>query len=335
MNFIRLGDKHRATTLLETTISIALFSVMIVVLFGMVRMGTDSMQQAETRSNLQETLRKVEVYLLDDLRRTSIESVQVGKIKVDGAGSYEANCLWLLSAYGSDKNSGGQEVFSRDSTGSVLWKRNILYYVAPLTNEWHQERFGYVCEDLNTCPHKWLVRKEILVDKDGNCSGGGVVDPTKPIRLLGNSATQIGAFVNGIKSFDLSYMLNDAGSLENPGCKKAIALADCVLEFDVKLPTNDGGIGATSGAGITKSKKYGASSASASGDDYVDDGSVVVLLRAFNFEEARRNMTVGKKEDASMKGTVTSASAVNANNRFDIASGRYIMQYEMRVIPNN
>ncbi len=189
---VNLEGRHRykglGTTLVEVLITTGVFSAVMVVLFTMVQYGLDSWRSVEGRHVTQSMMRKVSIFALDDIRRTCFSKMGVAAYSNYTASDnstpgYSAwaggtditdkihygQALWMLSAYKSNPegdNPGGAAYFGRDSTGRPSWKTNILYYAAVLSPEDHKARYGYevgtgICKSASTCPHKWLIRREI------------------------------------------------------------------------------------------------------------------------------------------------------------------------------
>ncbi len=184
---------QKGSTLVEVMITTGLFSVLMVVLFSVFRYGSEQWRVIEGRSKLQTMMRKVETFMLDDVRRASYDFLAVpnmpGNWKAGDrstlksafeAGSPKAgSAFWCLSPVGYDTN--GNVVVARDNDGQLIWDHNVLYYVTELTDGFHTQIYGYgkaKCPS-GKCPHKWLIRKEINQSKllkpktggTGGCSG--------------------------------------------------------------------------------------------------------------------------------------------------------------------
>lgn len=163
-------------TLTEVIITTGIFSLLVLALFGVMKYGIRSWKNIESKNTIQTQLRKVELFLLEDLKRASYDQIRVrtmpagwsagnGK-SLDGKEAH-GPALWFLSAM--DDNN---QAFLRDSDGKPQWQRNVLYYVTKPADNLHRQLYGYLCQPDTSapdnpydtrCPHKWLIRKEIKV----------------------------------------------------------------------------------------------------------------------------------------------------------------------------
>ncbi len=213
--------RSRGTTLIEVIIATGIFSVLTLALFAVMQFGIRSWKNIESRSAVQTQLRKVELYLLEDLKRASFRQLRVDDMPASWSpGSPQdlvgrpcsGSAVWFLSAMNDEG-----DFFHRDDQGHPVWQRNILYYLTRPTDAWHRDRYGFLCGgrgDRDTvCPHKWLIRKEIA------------------------STTLIdGMAISQYLSRPAGYNLMDPSQMgSEPGLKKAQALADTVVDFWVTL----------------------------------------------------------------------------------------------------
>lgn len=195
----------------EVIITTGIFSLLVLALFAVMRYGVRSWRNIESRNAVQSQLRKVELFLLEDLKRASYEHMRVKDMS--GAQPHGPQ-VWFLSAL--DETG---ENFLRDDDGKPLWQRNVLYYVVKPANPWHLQRYGYLCEaEIGSCdtkcPHKWLIRKEI--DEQ---------------TLL--DAAQIEQYLTEPTGWDLEYMKTGEGG--GTKLKRVQVLADSILAFRVAL----------------------------------------------------------------------------------------------------
>ncbi|MBQ7502174.1 hypothetical protein IJT93_05590 [bacterium] len=188
---MRLGLKkriRRGATLVEVIITTGVFSVLMLTLFSVVQYGMDSWRSIEGRQVTQTMMRKIGVFAMDDIRRGSLTAM--GLIYLNGynaedktVGVYGSNAdrttglcdgkahfgqaLFLESAYNSQASpdAGGAAFFRRDADGNPQWSKTILYYAALMDNAEHIKKYGgsikELCGGAASCPHKWLIRREI------------------------------------------------------------------------------------------------------------------------------------------------------------------------------
>ena len=291
-----ISPKKSGVTLIEALVTVSLFSLAFVALFSVLKVGTDAWKQTESRNNVQTIMRKLEVYLLDDLRRASGEFIRKKNITASGTTS-TFPVLWFLSAVGEDSVASGGDSgyafareFGRSSSGTPVWRRNVIYYLTPIESKFHRERFGFNCANPGKCPHKWLVRKEVVYHAEADTEGTSFA----PSVLIPED--KILNYISEPSDYNLSASLNDPNNTNTDGCKKVVLMADCITNFSVSFP----------GGGSTY--KY---------SDKTDaKNGITVSISAFRYDEATRHMTVGA-------------------DTMDLAVKRFSLKYDLRVIPNN
>lgn len=299
------SKRKKGTTLIEVMVSTACFAIVLMVLFQVVKVGSDAWRQAESKGSAQTMLRKIEVYLLDDMRRTGASTIRRLNLS-DGK-----SVLWFKSAMGLDSTSDGSKmVFSRTSTGEPLWKRTIIYYVTPISPQWHKDRFGFDCPNNTLCPHKLLVRKEVVYpgSTSGAFTAAGDLTPAQVQDYI-NSDDHLPA------SFDMTGELNDPNDLTTPGCKKVMILADCIQGFDVHMPDGKDVYEYTEGSTALR--------------------GIDIAIRAFNYAEAARNEGINASTMTRAVGEDGKITYNTTANKYEVMGGRYTLQYNLRVVPNN
>ncbi len=292
-----ISPKKSGVTLIESLVTVSLFSLAFVTLFTVLKVGTDAWKQTESRNNVQTIMRKLEVYLLDDLRRASGEFIRKKNISASGTTS-TFPVLWFLSAVGEDSVSGGgsdsgyafAREFGRSSSGTPVWRRNVIYYLTPINSRFHLERFGFHCSSPGKCPHKWLVRKEVVYHAEADHEGTSFA----PSVLIPED--RITDYISEPSDFNLGASLQDPTNTNTDGCKKVVLMADCITDFSVSFP------------GGKSTYKYSDESGAKNG--------ITVSISAFRYDEATRHMTVGA-------------------DTMDLAVKRFSLKYDLRVIPNN
>jgi hypothetical protein len=206
---------------MEVVITTGIFSVLVLALFAVMQFGIRSWKNIESKNAVQTQLRKVELFLLEDLKRASYNQLRVanmlgtwspGNSKSLVGLECSGSAVWFLSAM---DDSGTW--YMRDADGNPTWQRNVLYYIARPADAWHQAKYGYLCGaggDRDTvCPHKWLIRKEI--------QSSTLLDEVAVTQYLSRPA---------------GYDLMDPGQMgSEPGLKRVQTLADSVVDFWVTL----------------------------------------------------------------------------------------------------
>lgn len=199
---IAARKRCKGATLTEVIITTALFSLLMLTLFSVIQYGMSSWRTVEGRSSLQTVLRKVEVFMLDDVRRASLSYLTCADPSAGGV----CSDLWFCSAVGAGESGAN---FQRGDDGRPVWSKNILYYCTELDSDFHRKIYGFTCDNGSFCPHKWLIRKEI-----------------ESTTLLDKS--EIASYKTVPNSYDLSSMVTGK-------CKSAQLLAEGILAFQVAL----------------------------------------------------------------------------------------------------
>lgn len=231
VGFLRSAPRRRVgvfgATLTEVIVTTGIFSVLILALFAVMRFGIRSWKNIESKNAVQTQLRKVELFLLEDLKRASYDQICVpgmpgswapGKGKVLIGKEVSGPAVWFLTALDTDATT-SEEVFARDDEGRPVWKRNILYYATRPTDEWHQNKYGFLCASPGGrkdtwCPHKWLIRKEIDVST-----------------LLSESTVE-STYLTAPGGHDL---MDPSLMGSEPQLTKVQTLADSIVDFEVTL----------------------------------------------------------------------------------------------------
>lgn len=301
-------------TLLEMLITTGAFAVVLGTLFIVVKMGSDSWLKVQSQRSTQVMLRNVEIYMLDDLRRASLSQMKVEKLSVGGV---DSQVLWFLSAMGYDDSTKAdrQAVFTRTVSGEPVWKRNIVYYLTPISNKLHEARYHYTCSDKAKCPHKMLIRKEIVWPGDSHDKD------FKPATLL--TTEEVKAFLptNPLNSMTEADASKDAwdnkDKLKLPGCKSRICVAECM--YDCQIKVLKGEADKFNGA-FTKTD--------------IKEWGISVSLTAFNHEEASRNVSTTQVITEEVHNAYQGDKIDEKDELYQMGN-RYLLKYNFRVMPNN
>jgi hypothetical protein len=188
---------YRGFSVAELVISLGVFSLMSVVLFGTMRFGINSWRAVDSRHEATNALYKAQVSLKRDLQAADTEFMGVAAV---GAGS--GDVIWFLSADDPNADPKLGQKFMFDDSGDPVWQRNIIYYAVRPANH-NDVSNGTLCNtDSNpdgdgTCPHKFLIRKVI----DGP-------DGTEGEILL--TAGEVTAYLTAPAGYNFSSMTSEA-----------------------------------------------------------------------------------------------------------------------------
>lgn len=206
-----------------------LFSLMVIVMFLILRGGLRAWYNVESRQKAQRDLRRVNLRVLEDLKTTASSQFAT---KPYGQGKFGANngdAIWFLSAEVPNSYPAPYAgSFARNpTTGDPVWQVNVLYY--PVVADNHTTCAGF--RDANGydtgCAHKYLIRKVIDVTNQS-------ADPNDPATaepLL--TPAQVDAYLTSPPTpYNLSGMTTGAVV---PGSVQVVA--DSLLSFRVTRPT--------------------------------------------------------------------------------------------------
>jgi type II secretory pathway pseudopilin PulG len=202
--------KPRGVTLLETVLSLGLFSLLSIVLFATFKLGNDLWRSSDSRSEGLGRLQTATQRFEKDLNNSSAGQIRSKRVPSPGNG----DVIWALSPLDPTESDPQKEQYRRDPNGKPEWQRNIVFYLIRPSN--HDSVVGKPCAvDSNTegdavCPHKVLVRKVI----NGSDS---------PEELL--SSSQIDQYLTAPNGFDVSSFSGE------PGLEEARVIGSNILWF--------------------------------------------------------------------------------------------------------
>lgn len=218
-------SRRRGLTLMETAVSLGVFSMLVVLLFFLLRDSTRAWNSVESRYDAQKALAQVEFWLKSDLQRADI--AQIGEKRVSSAPG-NGDVVWFLSAI--DPTIADPDLqFQRDpATGSPNWQRHVIYYLVR-PNDYSRISNGFspaVDPNLNAdyyAPHKVLIRK--------------VVDlPASPETLM--NTAQVDTYTTAPDGYDVSGF-----AATEPGLVETKIVATGLLSFEVEVLPNAAGTG--------------------------------------------------------------------------------------------
>jgi hypothetical protein len=202
--------RPRGTTLLETVVSLGIFSLLSIVLFSAFKLGTDLWRSVDSRTEGLGRIQLCNQRLTGDIVNTAAEEIR--SKRVPGSGNGDA--IWFLSNLDPTIGDPLLERYRRDDDGAPLWQRNIIYYLIRPAN--HDAMVGQSCQvDSNPegdaiCPHKMLIRKVVNV-------------PADPEALL--DSTDIDQYLTAPTGFDTSVFSSE------PDLEEARIIAPEILWF--------------------------------------------------------------------------------------------------------
>lgn len=139
-------------SLLELTIVATLFTLFLLVSYGLLRSGLAAWHKTESSQDVHFQFQKLRHALHRDLRDVSAGLCAVMGRDGSTTPPEEGEVLWFLSA--STPEAG----LVRKSDSTPFWQRNVLYYLTVPTD--HDQQFGERCGDGPwACPHRVLVRR--------------------------------------------------------------------------------------------------------------------------------------------------------------------------------
>jgi type II secretory pathway pseudopilin PulG len=173
---------HRGATLIELLVSIAVYSFLTLGLLALTRNATDSWRAVDARDAVQSQLRVFERDITAELKRASLSSI------VFYHQSYQHAICFKSAMNDINNNSkptgpvGDPLTFWANPAqawpNNVTWQRYTMYYITRPSAAQHQHDYGYTCAGYNStnpsgggggnpvdniCPHKWLIRKDLLL----------------------------------------------------------------------------------------------------------------------------------------------------------------------------
>ena len=190
---------HSGFTVAELMISIGVFAMLSVVLFGAMRFGINSWRSIDSRHEATNAIYKAQVALKRDLQQANTDFMGVAQV---GSGSGDA--IWFLSAEDPTADPKVGARYRWTNTGQPRWQRNVIYYlVRPgdhniVSNGTSCSSSGGSDGDSN-CPHKFLIRK--VVNGPDDAEGNEI--------LLSDSA--VTAYLTAPNGYNFSSMTGESG----------------------------------------------------------------------------------------------------------------------------
>lgn len=162
------------------------FAFLMISSVAIMNIGTSGFRGVESKADVARQLNRFEADVTTELKRASRESV----------GVYTPNndyrwALWFKTAMNApnavDASSqplaplGNAIMPMTNAKGEAVMQRYILYYVTRMDASRHMAEVGYLCGSYGTtsgpdltCPHKWVVKKEVYLRK-GQTKGADTI----------------------------------------------------------------------------------------------------------------------------------------------------------------
>lgn len=232
----RPTGKDRGFTVIETFISLAIFSGILVITTLLLRQSVWVWTSGDSRETANLTLSKARVALSRDLARADIDPSFAGDPhmgeKQAPSSMGGSSAIWFLSAMTENGD------FVRDDDGYPFWQRNILYYAAVPQN--HNAVFGTTCtlsadpQGDDHCPHKLFIR--VVIDNPpATLPPPSPPDPPapgdEPERLLTDS--EIDSYIVAPQGMSLADIYSQ------PGVQEARVITSGLLWFQVRPSPGD------------------------------------------------------------------------------------------------
>ncbi len=176
-----MRTKSQGATLVELIITVAVFSLLSIATFAIMRMGSGTLTMVDARSDVQHSLQLFETNLTTELKRASLASVGIYTPDSDYRWA-----IWMKEPMNETTADvavtgklGDPLVCVLDASNHPVMQRYVLFYVALMDKSDHDGTFGATCNAAYTsgvapetkCPHKWIVRKDIYLTDNKLPSG--------------------------------------------------------------------------------------------------------------------------------------------------------------------
>jgi hypothetical protein len=194
--------KKAGASLVETLLVCAVFTVLVLITFGVIRYCTKSIAPIEDRANVQMQLRRVQFNMSEELRRTSWKSIVIG------AGSEP---YMHFICFKSAMSLANPNFFTVSDIGTPVWTKYVLYYIFRPTADALTSTQACGCatpsDPDNVCPHKGLLRVDIDISLNVNEN-----DQSAAVTALRHYLKSIPATAQDLRSTYTSKVYQDPGN---------------------------------------------------------------------------------------------------------------------------
>lgn len=153
------------------------FAFLMISSIAIMNIGTGGFRGVESKADVARQLNRFEADVTTELKRASRASVGVYTPNSDYRWA-----LWFKTAMNSPDAvdasfqplapMGNAIMPMTDANGEAVMQRYILFYITRMDQAKHLAEYGYLCGSYGTtggpdvtCPHKWVVKKEIYLKK--------------------------------------------------------------------------------------------------------------------------------------------------------------------------
>ena len=338
--------RARGATLIEVLVGCGVFTFLMLSSIAIMNIGTGGYRGVESKADVARQLNKFEADITTELKRASRASVGVYTPTSDYRWA-----LWFttnmnaLDAVDATLNPtvplGNSLIPMTDPNGDPLPQRYILYYVTRMDRTLHEKEYGYACQSYGsdtgpdtTCPHKWIVKKEVYL-KQGQTSGNDTIGvQSDPQSVTNLQATSL-HLLRDSPSVTLSALTNQCDSV-NVGSvvHRAQVVAQNVLSFEITRLA-------------LASDTLSSPVVSANGPIVLFDVKVFKTLQAGRHSSAgaasvasvqfssSQSTPAGNLIDVSSSVDATGTVTVHTNSSMSSSASAFTIQLDNRVIPQN
>ncbi|MCE1248389.1 MAG: prepilin-type N-terminal cleavage/methylation domain-containing protein [Firmicutes bacterium] len=230
-----IKSKSGGATLIEVLIACAVFSLLVLCLFAVMKYATNSWRNVEDRVSVQSEIRKIQTSLTEDLRKTSYASV----ITYTGDYRHAIAFKTFINPYTGK--------FETGPSGDLISQGYVLFFL--MRPKGDTCGHSALATTDNKCPHKVLVRVDLTRTTDGTNSWAPITFPTY------SKDSEAAAASNALKAYlpsDLSQFYFRGTSITADEYKATISgetkyvenvyiIGKNLLSFNVekKLPPNN------------------------------------------------------------------------------------------------
>lgn len=190
--------RARGSSVAELLIAVSVFSMLLVVIAAITQFGSRGVRTIESKTDAQSDMLHVTTDFATELSRGSLSALGVYTPPTDFHWAVwtksDMNDPADVDTAGNPITVGNPMQMVVDLNGNFHAQRYVLYYITRLDAAEHINRYGYLCSSYGgsngpdtTCPHKWLIRKDLTVVTSTNTGEvdtiGAQSDPKAITRL--------------------------------------------------------------------------------------------------------------------------------------------------------
>lgn len=327
----------RGATLIEVLVGCGVFVFLMLSSIAIMNIGTGGFRAVEAKADVTRQMNRFESDVSQELRRASLASVGVYTPTTDYHWA-----LWMTTSMNDPSrvdSTGkptvplGDPLLQIIRNGKPIDQRYILYYVTRMDAALHQATYGYLCASYGntngpdtTCPHKWIVKKELYL-LDAQTTGNDTIgDQGVPL-----TTTHLQALTSDATVTEAGLMNESESNTPNSVVHRVQVLAQNVLSFEVTR------------LAVDPLHPFAAPTVSASGPIVLFDIKAFKTLGADRVKigaasvETVNTATVGGQTMVTVQSTTDSQGSTSIHTNSSIAPtfGSFTIQLDNRVIPQN